>query len=112
MTEDELKKLAEIAGLRIHQTLSDWYVKDISKTREIAIMIKDWHPHLNIEQAMMVAEAKFGWFSLKRSRLDENDWIYSFQGAYKTIHGVLLSNGEGKTSAEAICHAALAAKEG
>ena len=57
MTAEELRRLAEIAGVSISKYYSDFYTKNISKRKEIAIMVKDWRPHLRIEQAMMVAEA-------------------------------------------------------
>src|SRR5574343_662561 len=61
MIPDELRKLAETAGLKLSsvgellQSGSRYYHGSI-KNRQI-IPTYEWQPHLRIEQAMMVAEA-------------------------------------------------------
>lgn len=102
MTAEQLRKLAEIAGVYLHV---DTYFNGTTPVCFLGM----WQPHLNIEQAMMVAEA-FERFEIKK---------HNYAIAKTHVYDVVLFNGDkflgvrgfnGMLS-EAICHAALAAKE-
>lgn len=108
MTAEELRRLAEIAGFSISKYYSDFYTKNISKRKEIAIMVKDWRPHLRIEQAMMVADS-FPQWKVGKYKFENMQIIYE---CILTIEDEELYE-QAETPALAICNAALAAaKEG
>lgn len=107
MTEDELKKLADIAGIEIQYTQFEnwfWYKENYTHTL--------WTPHFRIEQAMLVAEGlkKIGFcFVLRNSFYEESPKCYI--ELHHTNRGKI-GSWLGDTPALAICRAALAAKEG
>lgn len=53
MTPEELKKLAEIAGLKIE---GRYYIKGNGLVFNDSIHLDDWQPHERIEQAFMVED--------------------------------------------------------
>ena len=113
MTAEELRKLAEIAGLKLSsvgellQSGSRYYHGNI-KNRQI-IPTYEWQPHIRIEQAMMVAE-EFTKETCLNFVLESpgNTWLANFYDI--SVDKYLC--GQADTPALAICRAALnAAKE-
>ena len=106
MTTDERRKLAELCGWRLEGTDCGTLI-----ICELPASKSQWHPEKSIEQAMMVAEAlRKRCFNLELHSgcLDAPLWFARF-------NEVLQGESDwtpGGTPTEAICRAALAAKEG
>lgn len=107
MTADELRKLAEIAGVEAYQEFD--YVQKYEKL--IVFTIGEWQPHLRIEQAMMVANKAFGFWQLTRSKTIDDEWRFRVTASYiSKEHGCLsVDSGWLSTAELAFCTAALAA---
>ena len=109
MTADELRKLAEIAGLKLSsvgellQSGSRYYHGNI-KNRQI-IPTYEWQPHLRIEQAMMVAEA-FDYYELGK---DMSSAAPYYCQIFTGIGGRLIGQAISMNLPTAICVSALAA---
>ena len=108
MTADELKKLAEFAGLNPKEMIGN--IRYWEKRQADWVV---WQPHLRIEQAMMVADRAFGFWQLTRSKTIDDEWRFRLTAAYiHKGHGCLTVDSRWmSTPSEAICAAALAAKE-
>lgn len=112
MTADELKKLAEIAGLRLvkrhfHHTDDDGcfvYQPAYFLKANFYCYVSEWQPHLRIEQAFLVVEGmkknnpyQPAWFELSTR---PNGWCANFVGDPRF-------NSYAESAAVAICTAAL-----
>ena len=109
MTADELRRLSEIAGLKLSavgellQSGSRFYRPNKGKYYT-NIPVYDWQPHLRIEQAMMVADS-FPQWKVGKYKFENMQIIYE---CIFTIEDEELYE-QAETPALAICNAALAA---
>ena len=109
--QEEAKVLAEkVMGWRQRLCESGKWLNKIcfyepmSYPPKCIMPIKDWHPHTNIEQAMMVEEQLRGqgWAMLLCYHISTNDWQCSF--LKHPNHEVMVFEA---TPAAAICAAAI-----
>ena len=110
MTPEQLKKLAEIAGispLDEIEVLGRTAIYAWVPTPFNQFVRTEWMPHVKIEHAIMVADKAFEFWQLSRGKVIGR---FRCTGVYKSKeHGALESRSDWlSTPAEAICAAALA----
>ena len=100
MTAEELRRLAEIAGLELQYSKLEgwyWYEENYNHT--------PWRPHESIEQAMMVADT-FDYYELGK---DMSSAAPYYCQIFTGIGGRLIGQAISMNLTTAICVAALAA---
>ena len=102
MTTDR-RKLADIAGVEYNEK-EDGIFKD----NEIFCILSLWKPDVYVEQAIMVAEKFISW-SVGKTTLEGNQRYHAYICTSEVDE--MYYRSYGITPAEAICRAALAAKE-